>query len=94
MSFAKANLGLRGAATRALAIAFCGVALAGCDTLSSLNPFDKGETYKPEIVIVRAGSVDGDPGVRPQMHIWVGAKAPWYDIHDSLPRHAEGAPAS
>ena len=24
--------------------------LAGCDTLSSLNPFDRTEKYKPEIV--------------------------------------------
>ena len=50
MSFAKAYLGLRGAGVRALVIAACGVTLAGCDTLSSLNPFDKSETYKPEIV--------------------------------------------
>lgn len=47
---------------------------------------------KPEIVIVRAGSLDVDPGVRPQMHIWVRAKAPWYEICDNLPRHEEGPP--
>ena len=28
----------------------CGGGLAGCDTLSSLNPFDRTENYKPEIV--------------------------------------------
>ena len=28
----------------------CGMVLAGCDTLSSINPFDKSEKYKPEIV--------------------------------------------
>ncbi|QFU17121.1 outer membrane protein assembly factor BamD [Microvirga thermotolerans] len=50
MSFAKAYSGLKGAAVRALAIGACGLAVAGCDTLSSLNPFDKSETYKPEIV--------------------------------------------
>ena len=50
MSFAKAYLGLRSAGLKALVIAACGVTLAGCDTLSSLNPFDKSETYKPEII--------------------------------------------
>jgi outer membrane protein assembly factor BamD len=28
----------------------CGLTLAGCDTISSLNPFSRGEVYKPEIV--------------------------------------------
>ena len=50
MSFAKAYSGLKKTAARALAIGVCGMAVAGCDTLSSLNPFDKSETYKPEIV--------------------------------------------
>ena len=50
MSFAKAYSGLRSAGVRALVIVACGATLAGCDTLSSLNPFDKGEIYKPEIV--------------------------------------------
>ena len=45
--------------------------------------------YKPEITIVRAGLVDGDPGIRPQQHIWVSHKAPWYEIADSLPQFQE-----
>ena len=47
---------------------------------------------RPEIVILRAGTLDGDPDIRPQMHIWVKAKAPWHDILDDLPQHQEGAP--
>ena len=35
---------------RTLALAACTLLLAGCDTLSSLNPFDKSEKYKMEIV--------------------------------------------
>ena len=35
---------------RALALAACTLAVAGCDTLSSFNPFDKSEKYKMEIV--------------------------------------------
>jgi hypothetical protein len=36
---------------------------------------------------VALGSVDGDPGVRPSLHIFVGSKAPWYEIDDGLPQH-------
>lgn len=32
------------------------------------------------------GTVDGDPGVRPGEHIFVGSKAPWYEITDALPQ--------
>jgi hypothetical protein len=27
--------------------------------------------------------------VRAQCHIFVGSKAPWFEIADALPRHAE-----
>jgi len=50
MSFAKAYSGMKGAAGRALILGVCALGLAGCESLSSLNPFDKSETYKPEIV--------------------------------------------
>ena len=36
---------------------------------------------------VRLGTVDGDPGVRPSLHAFVGSKAPWFQITDSLPQH-------
>nr|WP_201860081.1 outer membrane protein assembly factor BamD [Microvirga soli] len=41
---------MKGAAARALILGVCGLGLAGCDTLSSLNPFEKDTSYKPEIV--------------------------------------------
>jgi hypothetical protein len=47
----------------------------------------------PELILIRAGSLDGDPGVRPQMHIWVSAKAPWHEICDDVPQYPEGAPS-
>jgi hypothetical protein len=28
------------------------------------------------------------PGVRPALHIFVGSKAPWFDIADDLPQQA------
>jgi hypothetical protein len=42
--------------------------------------------------VVPLGALDDDPGVRPSDHIWVGSKAPWDEIHDDLPRFAEGPP--
>lgn len=43
----------------------------------------------PEVSI-RLGSVDGDPGIRPQFHTFVGSRAPWDEILDDLPQY-EGA---
>ena len=37
-------------------------------------------------VFLNAGSLDDDPGVRPLAHIFVGSKAPWYELFDALPR--------
>jgi hypothetical protein len=39
-----------------------------------------------ERVFVPAGCLDDDPGVRPLSHIFVGSKAPWFEITDDLPR--------
>lgn len=40
----------------------------------------------PEVSI-RLGSVDGDPGIRPQCHTFVGSKASWDEILDDLPQY-------
>ena len=48
--------------------------------------------HRPGMVFVRAGSLDDDPQMRPQAHFWTSVKAPWHDITDSLPHHAEGLP--
>jgi hypothetical protein len=45
------------------------------------------------IAVVPMGSLDDDPGIRPQFHIFVGSKAPWFEITDDLPQHAEAAPS-
>ena len=37
--------------------------------------------------IAPAGNLDGDPGIRPQAHMFVASKTPWYTIADSLPQH-------
>jgi len=40
----------------------------------------------PEIIRIRLGLLDSDPGRRPLAHIWVSEKAPWYEIADDLQR--------
>jgi hypothetical protein len=54
-----------------------------------------GPTLMPEagLAIAPAGNLDGDPGIRPQGHMFVGSKAGWYTITDSLPQHAAVPPA-
>ncbi len=39
------------------------------------------------LVFLPAGNFEDDPGTRPQFHIFVGSKAPWYEITDNLPRY-------
>ena len=46
----------------------------------------------PEVSI-RFGTLDGDPGIRPQVRTFVADKAPWDEILDDLPRHAGMPPA-
>jgi hypothetical protein len=45
------------------------------------------------LVFVPLGNLDGDPGVRPEMHIFTATKAPWWDIRDGLPEHATFPPS-
>lgn len=39
-----------------------------------------------ETVYVRIGTIDDDAGLRPDVHIYVASKAPWYEIRDDLPQ--------
>lgn len=43
-------------------------------------------------VNVPAAALDDDPAARPRLHIHTGSKAPWFEIHDSLPQFEEGRP--
>ena len=40
----------------------------------------------PEQLGLAMGTLDDDPGVKPELHVYVGYKAPWYDIGDMLPQ--------
>jgi hypothetical protein len=60
---------------------FCG---ACGSALWSRSPDD------PEIMSVRLGAFDGDPGIRPSLHQFVACAAPWEEIPaDGLPRYDE-----
>lgn len=44
-------------------------------------------------VHVTLGTLEGDPGIRPSAHIFVGSKAPWFEMGDDLPRYERFPPA-
>ncbi len=39
------------------------------------------------MAVVPMGSLDDDPGIAPDAHIFVDSKADWFTITDSLPQH-------
>jgi len=62
---------------------------AFCHTCGS--PMPRVDTARG-FVVVPMGSLDADPGVRLDNHIFVGSKAPWFNITDSLPQFDKQQP--
>lgn len=48
---------------------------------------------KPRELGLALGVLDDDPGGRPICHVFVGSKAPWFEIADALPQHERFPPA-
>ena len=46
----------------------------------------------PDAVWIAVGSLDDDPRMRPQAHIFTGSRAAWHDISDDLPQFDEYPP--
>ena len=44
--------------------------------------------HNAQRVFMPAGALDGELGIRPQLHIFVASKSPLHAIHDGLPQHA------
>jgi hypothetical protein len=44
------------------------------------------------LVFLHVGGLDGDPERRITHHIFVGSKAPWYEINDDCPQYDEHKP--
>ncbi|MCC6620301.1 MAG: GFA family protein [Deltaproteobacteria bacterium] len=61
-----------------------------CTTCGSVMP---AAAPTPGRRVVPCGSLDDDPGVRELVHIFVGSKAPWFEISDDLPKHEAYPPA-
>ena len=61
---------------------------AFCTECGSAVPW-KSRTGK--VMVVGAGSLDDDPGERPQLNVYFGSRAPWYvhaselETHETLP---------
>jgi outer membrane protein assembly factor BamD len=86
MSVAKAHRDVKVAALRVAALAACSLALAGCDTLSSLNPFSKGDTYKPEIIPeVPPDQLYNDGLARIQKEDYAGAAKKFSELEKQAP---------
>ena len=43
-------------------------------------------------VIIPAGNLEGDLGATPQLHMFAGSRAPWYEITDDVPQSEEYPP--
>lgn len=54
------------------------------------SPIYSQSAATPDVVSLRIGTLDGDPGVRPAAHIWVDSRAPWDDVCDGLPQLPRG----
>jgi hypothetical protein len=44
---------------------------------------------RPDALDVAVGTLDGDPVVRPSLHIFTASRAPWFEITDGLSQRAE-----
>ena len=51
-----------------------------------------GATDHGKVIAVTLGTVEGDPGIKPLSHIFVGSKANWHHITDDLPQFDEWPP--
>lgn len=48
-----------------------------------------GAKLRGKVSYITLGTVDGEPGVRPEAHVFVGSKATWYEITDGIPQFEE-----
>jgi hypothetical protein len=60
-----------------------------CKTCGSSLPW---LSKSGKVVIVPAGTLDQDPGIRPSKNIFCGSRPDWYTSAESLPEHEEGPP--
>ena len=74
---------------------FCRV--CGSPILNRAEPHSRLAKSHPQTLTefgIALGVLDDDPGVRPESHVFVGSKAPWFDITDDLPQFAQLPPSA
>jgi hypothetical protein len=67
---------------------FCSV--CGSPIINKFDERSRSAGWRPSAVEeygIALATLDDDPGVRPQAHLFVGSKAPWFEITDDLPQH-------
>ena len=57
-----------------------------CSRCGSPVPNDLSPQSRSGLIEIPAGLLDDDPGMRPDKHIFVEMKSPWFDITDDLPQ--------
>jgi hypothetical protein len=55
------------------------------------SPIYKTVESSPDVVRLRLGTLDSDPGRGVERHIFLTSKVPWLEIEDDLPQHPGGA---
>jgi hypothetical protein len=56
------------------------------------SPIYKRQRTSPSVLGFRLGTLDTDPSRKAEIHFMVGSKAPWVELHGSLPQEAGGVP--
>ncbi|MBS1861675.1 MAG: GFA family protein [Actinobacteria bacterium] len=50
-------------------------------------------SLEDDLISIRLGAIEGDPGIRPELHQWVSSAATWEELpEDGLPRYEEAGP--
>jgi hypothetical protein len=74
---------------------FCRV--CGSPIINRAEPHSRLAESHPQTLAefgIALGTLDDDPGVRPESHIFVASKAPWFEITDNLPQFTELPPSA
>ena len=50
------------------------------------TPAQKRSRGRSGLLEIPAGLLDDDPGMKPDKHIFIEVKSPWYEITDDLPQ--------
>jgi hypothetical protein len=73
-------------------VSFYEASPGACRMFCSICGSTIGGAENGRITSVTLGTIEGDPGIQPRSHIFVGSMAPWYEISDDLPQFEEWPP--